>query len=595
MVAKLNKKGKQKKRRIDKILYPIIIAMFAIIIIIYAQNIGTQWNIIAGDYEHNKDIVTNMSQNMAGNLNLATRMFEEDAVEQANVVLDQIQEFYHESGDQIKDKDLTTFMSPVQDLWLDITILDKQANILNEKGSVGEDSYKLSAINGARTFVNELIKNDELTSQWITISTQTDVIIKYVYETTVDEKYIIEVTANIITFNNNIDVYDIETYANDLVSNYDFVNSAYVFNTEGFSTSVYDRENPEVISNEFKQVFDDALEKKAAAIITTRKSLGYSESIWAVPVNISQGYNENVFYNYVLVLSFNNHETMNYFYAQAGINFFVALLSIVIIMMIIMRNSSQYLDPLSKLSTSIKNASEGNYDSKAKVIGARTMRNTITEYNGLLITIKDSIKKRDNAYFQTINALVNAIDASDEYTAGHCTRVMDLSVMMGKKLNLSDQDIEILKYGALLHDIGKIGIDTGIVNKNGKLTDNEYMTIKTHPTIGLDIVSNIDYLSKAKQIIDEHHEHFDGTGYPHGLKGEEIGLLSRITTIADTFDAMASERPYRAIVARKQIVKELEAFSGTQFDPELVPVFITILRDNVDDINNRVYKDIEYK
>lgn len=581
MASKKNMSIKKQNRRMDKILYPIIFAMFVIIMIIYGQNIYTQWNIISEDYTQNQKMATDMSENMAGNLNLASRMFDEQAIESANDVLDEIQEYYNNNED-ILTIDLSKFLTPVQDLWLDINILDTEYILLNEKEAVSEDTYKLNDIKGARNLANELIKRQELRENWITISTQTDMIIKYIYVITDDQKYAIEIAANIMKYNTNIDVYDIESYANDLVRNFDFVDSAYVFNTQGLSTSNIDSDSPQFITDELENIFNKTLAVKAAVEITNKSKLGYSDTMWAVPVNVSNEDEENVFYNYILLVKFDNYETMNYFYAQAAINLFISILAMVIILMMILRNSSQYLSPLSNLSSSIKAASLEDYDKIVKIKGAKSMKKTIREYNGLLSVIKDAIKRKDNAYFQTINALVSAIDASDKYTGGHCNRVMQISVAVGKKINLSKEDLEILKYGALLHDIGKIGIDNHIVNKKGRLTDKEYIEIKTHPSIGIHIISNIEYLSKAKVILDEHHEKYDGTGYPHGLKGEEISILARIVTLADAYDAMNSDRSYRKKMDKEVILEEIRKNAGKQFDPELVPIFIEVEEEEID-------------
>jgi putative nucleotidyltransferase with HDIG domain len=588
-----NKQGKKpikQSRRIDRIFYPVIIAVLLIIMIIYVQNISSQWNIIVGDYNHNIQIVTEMSKNITRNTNLATRMFEAQAVESANDVLVKLNDYYDINKSDLLKKDLSEFLSPVQDLWIDVSILDKNAAVLNEKKRAGEDTYKFADISGARTLSQELIKKAEIGGQWITISTQTDVIIKYEFMSTSDSRYIIEIAANIVKYNNNIDVYDIGTYANDLVKNYNFVYSAYVFNTEGFSTSSLSNGYPQFISDDLKEVFDKALATKTEAARVRNSVLGFSDTTWAIPVNVSAGSDENVFYNYVLILSFNNHASMNYFYAQAGLNLFVALFAIAVILLIILRNRTQYLNPLSKLSTSIIAASNGNYDEIAQIKGATIVKRTITEYNVLLERIKKAIITRDNAYFQTINALASAIDASDKYTGGHCERVMALSVLMGEKIGLSTDDLNALKYGAILHDIGKIGIDTKIVNKPGRLTDDEYMIIKAHPSIGLHIISNIEYLNKAKHIIDEHHERWDGNGYPAGLKGEDVDILARITSLADSYDAMSSERSYRSKLSQETIISEIRNNAGTQFDPKLAQIFIELLNEKEHFIVDEIYK-----
>jgi putative nucleotidyltransferase with HDIG domain len=577
-------------KRIDRIFFPIVIAVLLIIMVIYGQNIFSQWSILVGDYKHNIQIVTEMSKNITKNTNLATRMFETQAVEGANDVLVKINDYYDTNKDDLLKKDLSEFLSPIQDLWIDVSVLDNQATVLNDKKKSGDDSYKFADISGARILSQALIKKAELSGQWITISTQTDVVIKYEFSPTRDAKYIIEIAANIVEYNSNIDVYDIGTYANDLVKNYNFVDSAYVFNTEGFSTSSLSNGYPQLISDDLKVVFDQALNIKTEVKRVRNSTFGFSDTTWAIPVNVSSGSDANVYYNYVLILSFNNHDSLIYFYAQAGLNLFVALFAMAVILLLILRNRTQYLNPLSRLSTSIIAASNGNYDKITQIKGASIVKRTITEYNVLLERIKKAIITRDSAYFQTINALASAIDASDKYTGGHCERVMALSVLMGEKLGLSRDDLNALRYGAILHDIGKIGIDTRIVNKPGRLTDDEYMTIKAHPSIGLHIISNIEYLNKAKHILSEHHERWDGTGYPAGLKGDEADILARITSLADSYDAMSSERSYRSKLSKETIISEIRKNTGTQFDPKLAQLFIEMLEEKETVIINEIYK-----
>jgi len=184
------------------------------------------------------------------------------------------------------------------------------------------------------------------------------------------------------------------------------------------------------------------------------------------------------------------------------------------------------------------------------------------------------------SYFDTIRALVNAIEAKDPYTRGHSERVTCYSLEMGKKLNLSPKRLEILQHAAILHDIGKIGTDLNILHKNGLLTDEEYETVKEHPLIGSQILEPISFLQDVKTIITEHHERFDGKGYPDGKKGEELSLEARIISIADAFDAMVSDRPYRKAMDYQDALEEIKRCAGTQFDPKLVELFISVIKEN---------------
>jgi putative nucleotidyltransferase with HDIG domain len=574
---------KTKNKGVESILFPIISIMLLITVAIYVQNIYTQWNIIVGSYDHNVDMAISMSKNMAGNMNLVTTMFEDEAIEDAGSVLENVNNFYEDNGEMITSKDLSEFMTPLQDRWLDILILDKNAELLNEKKDTADDSYKFDDIQGARAFADELIKTNSLSSNWITISTQTDVIIKYIYIETSDNKYIIEIAANIAKYNSNIDIYDFETYANDLVRNFDVVESAAVFNSAGYNTSQDTGGEILYISEKKKEIFDLVIENDEETEIDVNGNWGYAEKTWAIPIRVSLGEKKDVYDNYVLIISFDNFETMNYFYAQAVVNIFVAFLAMGVLLIMMSRNKSQYLNPLSGLTKAIEISATGDYDHPAKVSGSKMMKATIIKFNLLVLKVKDAIKMRDEAYFQTLNALVSAIDASDEYTGGHCNRVMEYSMKLGEKYKLSKADLKTLQYGSLLHDVGKIGIDTQIVNKTGRLNDEEFAQIKMHPQIGLNILEKIDYLKSAHRVMVEHHERWDGKGYPKGLVEEQADILSRIVSIADTYDAMSSDRSYRKALPNKVIIAELEKYAGIQFDPELVPLFVEILKSESDE------------
>lgn len=190
--------------------------------------------------------------------------------------------------------------------------------------------------------------------------------------------------------------------------------------------------------------------------------------------------------------------------------------------------------------------------------------------------IETSYKRLDDSYKSTVIALSNAVDARDPYTAGHSARVTKISLLLSRELNMSEEDSRVLEYAALFHDIGKLGIPDRILNKNGKLTDEEYELIKKHPDIGISILGKIDFLSEALPILRHHHERFCGNGYPCGIKGEKIPLGARIIAIADTYDAMTTDRPYRKGFSHDSAVQEILKNRGTQFDDMLVDVFMKI-------------------
>jgi len=195
----------------------------------------------------------------------------------------------------------------------------------------------------------------------------------------------------------------------------------------------------------------------------------------------------------------------------------------------------------------------------------------------LFSSLKRKVQEVEELLINIIKVLSNALDAKSPWTKGHSERVNRYSQMIAEKLGLSEETKRTLEMAALLHDIGKIGMYDHILNKPDKLLPEEFEIVKMHPVKGADILKPISHLSEVIKVIAHHHEHYNGNGYPQGLKGEEIPLLSKILQVADAFDAMTSERPYRRIPGIERAINELSRCSGTQFDPEIVEIFISII------------------
>jgi len=192
------------------------------------------------------------------------------------------------------------------------------------------------------------------------------------------------------------------------------------------------------------------------------------------------------------------------------------------------------------------------------------------------IKLYQSIEK---FYLELVETLAKIIDAKDAYTADHATRARIRAVKLARKLNVAEKMVKIIEYAALLHDMGKIGIDERILTKPGKLTDDEYKEIKRHPQIGYNILSPIEFLRPVAEIILYHHEWYNGNGYPDGLKGDEIPLGSRIISVIDAWDAMTSDRPYRRSLSKETAIEELKKGAGIQFDPKVVNAFLELMEE----------------
>ena len=186
-------------------------------------------------------------------------------------------------------------------------------------------------------------------------------------------------------------------------------------------------------------------------------------------------------------------------------------------------------------------------------------------------------ERRRSTFLRTLESLATALEARDEYTRGHSQRVCEFSLMVGERMGFGTEALEELRVGTILHDIGKIGVPDEILNKRGRLTDEEFMTMRQHPVIGYEICKPLMLSEGVLMIIRNHHEKLDGTGYPDGLKGGELPLSLRIVCAVDAFDAMSSRRPYREVMDPLHVQAELSKGAGTQFDPVVVEALRELL------------------
>ncbi|MFQ6001830.1 MAG: HD-GYP domain-containing protein [Anaerolineae bacterium] len=200
------------------------------------------------------------------------------------------------------------------------------------------------------------------------------------------------------------------------------------------------------------------------------------------------------------------------------------------------------------------------------------------ELERLTESLGHSLKDLERSYLGTVEALRTAVEVKDKYTAGHSQRVAEYAVQLGRLAGLSEEELKSLEEAALFHDIGKIGIPEEILNKPGRLTDDEYQMVKAHPQRGEEILKPVPFMEDRIPLVRHHHERYDGSGYPDGLRGEEIPLGARILLVADTFDALTSSRAYRPAYSQKEAISILLQSKGTQLDPRLVDLFVDWLQ-----------------
>ena len=217
------------------------------------------------------------------------------------------------------------------------------------------------------------------------------------------------------------------------------------------------------------------------------------------------------------------------------------------------------------------------FDANPKLKPIQEIAELTQSFNRAGHAIREGQENLHRAYVEFIGSLANALDARDAYTAGHSRRVSEYACTIGRGIGLSGPALEELRIGALLHDIGKIGISDSALQKPGKLTDEEWALIKQHPTIGRRILEGVSGLHPYLTIVELHHENWDGTGYPFGLRGEAVPLGARIVHVADAYDAMTSSRPYRRAMTREEALRIIHQNAGTQFDPAIVPIFTGLM------------------
>ncbi len=210
------------------------------------------------------------------------------------------------------------------------------------------------------------------------------------------------------------------------------------------------------------------------------------------------------------------------------------------------------------------------FDENENVIGIHGNAIDITDQKTLLNKMREMV-------IQIISMLSQTVSVADRYTERHCERLQDLSLKIGRQLGLSEKQLEHLKFAALLHDVGKVGVPIHILIKKGKLTNEEWQRIKEHPKKGADIVRQLSGFEEVAEIIEQHQERFDGKGYPLGLSQGKIKKEATIISVVDAFDAMTSDRPYRKAMSLEEAIEELKANAGTQFAPDVVEAFIRVV------------------
>jgi len=421
-------------------------------------------------------------------------------------------------------------------------------------------------------------------SERVDISLNDDEVIKFSYFPTEDGKIILEAGYKMSAFDKLLKSHTFNDLSSEL----------YTYNNFVVDLCLYEYYN-DMDSRMFKIQSPDEAELMDAlnTVYKTKQTVsysiivdGYTETTVLIPYVIGHINEADSVFIYRLIYSDRAilTEFDNDYMALAVVFVFVIL---VFIVLSYSYNKKTFV-PLQRLLEAFEEVRNKNFKVRVESSGVDVVHEALETFNEMvesidqLIMDKDAIEealknhliKSEDGYLNTVTAMANAIEAKDDYTGGHCERVMNMSILVSEYINMDDDEVKQLMYASLLHDIGKIGVSDNILNKKGQYTDQEYVIMKQHPEIGYNIISGIDFLSVSNEAILYHHERIDGKGYPSGLKGEEIPVLAKLLCITDAFDAMTSRRVYRkSVMTVREAFEELERCSGTHFDFELVYQF----------------------
>jgi putative nucleotidyltransferase with HDIG domain len=242
--------------------------------------------------------------------------------------------------------------------------------------------------------------------------------------------------------------------------------------------------------------------------------------------------------------------------------------------------SRRLITPLQSLAATTSQLADGNLTVRATVRGAdeiallgSNFNNMAGNIEALVRRLRQALRQNQELFLETIRTLAAAIDAKDPYTRGHSERVASYAMAISRHLGLSQEEVFRVHIAAILHDVGKLGIRDGILNKPGGLSDEEFEVMRQHPAIGAQIMSPIRMLKDIIPGIRNHHETWDGTGYPDRLQGEQIPMVARIIGVSDTFDAMTTTRPYQQAMTLDYVLTKMRSMVGSRFDPKVIDAF----------------------
>ena len=256
---------------------------------------------------------------------------------------------------------------------------------------------------------------------------------------------------------------------------------------------------------------------------------------------------------------------------------FVLLMGVIFSLVLGSIFSARIISPIKKLIDGTKHIAEGDLEYRVKIPSQDEIGRLASSFNDMTASLADAREKLHEYFYRMVQAMVRSLEAKDPYTRGHSDRVSEYSFEIAIKMGIPPKEADLLKKAAQMHDIGKLGVHEDILNTKSGLSESEWDIVRKHPEVGEEILKPVFLDAQMLTVIRSHHEHYDGTGYPDGLKADETSIFSQIVSVADAYDAMTSARSYHAALSKEEALAKIKVASGTQFNPAVVQTLIKIL------------------
>jgi putative nucleotidyltransferase with HDIG domain len=599
--------------------YKLSILLFTVVLLV-SSFLGIFQYIIMGNtlkasFEQNKELIKDRVINIVRDADYINLLIEEPLEIEAKELLSKVKEAYETSG--TIEFNLEPFLEGKEDIHL--YIIDDKNKIVSSTNQK-DLGLNFSPWIEFTKYLEVVRKNKVFSRARMTLSITEGEMTKFCYMPSSDGKYIFE-TGELVKQKDLLTKgIGFDNFEERVMIDSPFVDSIILFDYKGTAYKRDETGKNIEIDEAHRQYFDRAIQTMETVEVTERYD-GKKVYYQYVPYQIigAQGAHERnvieIIYNDTIL--------------SENLNDNIKMILIVVSVGAVLAASFGFYQariitkPIEAITEGVKQVSEGQFNIKVKVdtndefslLAVQFSKMTkdiemfieeryktqeaLEKKNREIVEQKEEIealyeettsmndeleillKRNRSSYFETVRALANAVEEKDAYTGGHCERVMQYSMLIAEAMGLSEGEKEDLKFGSILHDIGKIGIPENILNKSGALSCQEYNLIEKHPEIGNRILKDLNFLENCRRTVFEHHERVDGKGYPRGLEGNQIYLLAKIVCIADAFDAMTSIRPYRQeAMSKEEAIQELILHKNQQFDENIVDIFVKQLMEN---------------